>query len=396
MVKVLLGTGLLFIFLLSQICQAQQDYFLGEVKVNSNPLYTQIHIPIPEGTGYVVGERKDPPQILMNLYPIETNLPFREIVVADKFIQKICLVKDSKSVVKAIVDLNTPEYNFDIFSQEKPKAVVIEIRPPRKDIVTALLEVEDAVGLEAEERSLSFGPWQQVPEKKEGIFRITIDPGHGGKDPGAIGPSGVKEKDITLAIAIKLFNLLKKNSQIEVYLTREDDKFIPLDRRTEIANLVKGDLFISIHANAAWDSQVRGMETFYNSRYAYGEGAEKVATRENIALTSDGLPSTIKNIIWDLIQNQYRQESKELSHIVQEKIVQICEAPNRGVKSAPFYVLRGASMPAILVEVGFISNPWEERKLKNPQFQELVASGIYQGIIAYINSFNRKINKVNH
>ena len=159
--------------------------------------------------------------------------------------------------------------------------------------------------------------------------------------------------------------------------------------------MVKGDLFISIHANAAWDPQVRGMETFYNSHYPYGEGAEKVAIRENIAFTADGLPSKIKNIIWDLIQNQYRQESKELSYIVQEKMVQICEVPNRGVKSAPFYVLRGASMPAILVEVGFISNPWEERKLKNPQFQELVASGIYQGIIAYINSFNRKINKVN-
>ena len=112
--------------------------------------------------------------------------------------------------------------------------------------------------------------------------------------------------------------------------------------------------------------------------------------RENAVFGSGDLPSTVKNIIWDLIQNQYRQESKELARIVQEKIVRASNTSNRGVKSAPFYVLRGANMPAILVEVGFISNPWEERKLKNAKFQELIARGIYQGIVTYINSLDKK------
>ena len=264
--------------------------------------------------------------------------------------------------------------------------VVIEIGPPKKDIIAALLNL-DSIEIETDENPVPLGSWQQVSDKVKERYRIIIDPGHGGKDPGAIGPSGVKEKDITLPIANKLAVLLRENLKVEVYLTRESDEFIPLDQRTEIANLVKGDLFISIHANAAWDTRARGVETFYNSHYSYGEGAEEVAIRENAALAAEGVPTRIKTIIWDLIQNQYRQESKGLSLVVQEKLVKTLNSTNRGVKSAPFYVLRGANMPAILIEVGFISNPWEERQLKNVQFQELIASGIYKGIATYINSF---------
>ena len=384
--KMVVGIGLLFIALLAQVCQAQQQYSLGDIEVNSFPSYTQIRIPVPEGTEYVAGEVKTPPQIIMNLYPVKTNLPYREIAVVDRFIQKISLIKDSENVVKAIVDLNTREYNFNIFSQNEPAFVVVEIGPPRKDIVAALLNL-DSIEIEANENLVPLGSWQQVSDEAKERYRIVIDPGHGGKDPGAIGPSGIKEKDIQLPIAHKLAVLLRENLDVEVYLTREGDEFISLDRRTEIANLLKGDLFISIHANAAWDARARGVETFYNSHYPYGEGAEEVAIRENTALAAEGIPSQTKTIIWDLIQNQYRQKSKELSLVVQEKLAEALNLTNRGVKSAPFYVLRGANMPAILTEVGFISNPWEERQLKNVRFQEIIASGIYKGIAIYLNSF---------
>jgi len=380
------GVVFFLITLVTQVSQAG-ELSIDKVKITSEPAHTRIFIPVPEGTGYVAKDIDAPPRLVLNLFPVRINFTCKEIRVEDRFIQKICLLKDSENVVKAAVDLNTSEYIFDISSQSQPSAVIIQIRPPGKDIIPALLGLES---IETEENPPSFGPWQKIPKKKVGNYRIVIDPGHGGKDPGAIGPSGTREKDITLAIARKVAELLNQNSEFQVYLTREGDEFIPLDRRTEIANLLGGDLFVSIHTNATWSSRAKGIETFYNSRYPYGEGAKEVAMRENAALGSGDLPSTVKNIIWDLIQNQYRQESKELARIVQEKIVRASNTSNRGVKSAPFYVLRGANMPAILVEVGFISNPWEERKLKNAKFQELIARGIYQGIVTYINSLDKK------
>jgi len=319
---------------------------------------------------------------VINLYPANLDPLYREIRVSDQFVQKIRLSRDSKNVVKVVIDLNTPDYSFDISLQRESPAVVAEIKSAHEDAIFQLLKQEKNSPFRSETR-----------EDKKGIYCIVIDPGHGGKDPGAIGPSGLKEKDITLQIAKKLKSLLEKNLPVKVILTREGDKYVALDERTEIANMVGGDLFISIHTNAAWDRRVQGVETFYNSQYVYGEGAEEVASRENTVFASETLPSKIKNIIWDLIQNQYRSESKALSRVVQQSLTETCGMVSRGVKSAQFYVLRGIAMPAILVEVGFISNPWEERKLKDPEFQKLVALGLYRGLRNYIDSFNRKVSQ---
>jgi len=363
-------------------CNAYQDYQIGEVKVNSGPDLTTVIIPVKKGTGYVVRELTEPPRIVINLYPANLDPLYREIRVSDQFVQKIRLSRDSKNVVKVVIDLNTPDYSFDISLQRESPAVVAEIKSAHEDAIFQLLKQEKNSPFRSETR-----------EDKKGIYCIVIDPGHGGKDPGAIGPSGLKEKDITLQIAKKLKSLLEKNLPVKVILTREGDKYVALDERTEIANMVGGDLFISIHTNAAWDRRVQGVETFYNSQYVYGEGAEEVASRENTVFASETLPSKIKNIIWDLIQNQYRSESKALSRVVQQSLTETCGMVSRGVKSAQFYVLRGIAMPAILVEVGFISNPWEERKLKDPEFQKLVALGLYRGLRNYIDSFNRKVSQ---
>ena len=378
---------------LSPISQAYQDYSIGKIRAVSNPYSTSIFIEVAKNTGYVARELIDPPRIMLNLYPAKLSPPFREIIINDEFVKRIRLARDSINVVKAVVDLKTAEYNFNIFSQPVPSRVVIYISPQKKDIVAQLLTKEESLKDKFTYTELSSSellPFSNktIPEKKNGIYRIVIDPGHGGNDPGAIGPSGVKEKDVTLAIARRLAKLLRENLDVQVFLTRDTDKFISLDRRTEIANLLGGDLFVSIHANAAWDSKVKGTETFYNSQYVYGEGAEEVATRENAAFSSE---VKVKNIIWDLIQNQYRSESRQLAEIVQNKLVATCSTLNRGVKSARFYVLRGINMPAILVEVGFISNPWEEQKLKTPTFQDNIALGIYKGLASYIKSFNRKV-----
>jgi len=384
---------ILVIFIMVQFlpwrCQAYEDYSIGKIRAISDLSSTSIFIEVSKNTGYVARELLSPPRIMLNLYPAKVYPPSQEITVNDKFVQKIDLTKDSRNVVKAVVDLKIPEYSFNIFSQNLPSAIVINIRPLGKDIVAQLLNKEGPENTAIYSESLPFSNGNVTTKNKNGIYRIVIDPGHGGKDPGAIGPSGVKEKDITLAIARRLATLLRENLNVEVFLTRDKDEFIPLDTRTEMANLIGGDLFISIHVNAAWDHKVKGVETFYNSQYVYGQGAEEVANRENTIFNSN---AKVKNIIWDLIQNQYRNESKQLAGIVQDNLVSTCNALNRGVKSARFYVLRGINMPAILVEVGFISNSWEEQKLKKPEFQEQISIGIYKGLATYIKSFNRKVS----
>jgi len=383
----------LFQALLSPASQASQsiflDYPLGKIRINSCSDFTQIFFQMPPEAGYVVRELTHPPRIMLNLYPANIDSPSKDIIVGDKFVKKIRLARDSENVVKMVIDLAVSEYSFGIFSKKSPHTLMIEIKPPKEDVILAILNKKEDEDKWAKNLS---------SERQGKIYRIIIDPGHGGEDPGAIGPSGVKEKDVTLSIALKLAKLLRKNlSFVEVFLTRDKDKFVSLDKRAEIANQLKGDLFVSIHANATWDRRVKGIETFYNSRYAYGEGAEEVAMRENTAFASDKLPSEVKNIIWDLIQNQYRTESRQFAQIIQENLVDVCKMLNRGVKSARFYVLRGVNMPAILVEVGFISNPLEERKLKSKEFQEIIALGLYKGLARYINSFNKKVEdeKVN-
>ncbi|MCK4418586.1 N-acetylmuramoyl-L-alanine amidase, partial [Candidatus Aerophobetes bacterium] len=193
------------------------------------------------------------------------------------------------------------------------------------------------------------------------------------------------EKDVVLAVAKELAKLLEEEPGVKVYLTRRDDTFYSLNQRTEMANQLGGDIFISIHANATlYNKEASGVETFFNSRYSYGEGAEAVAATENVFLGSEDVSEEAKAIFWDLIQDRYRNESNDLSYLVQEELSETTGLENRGVKSAPFYVLRGAAMPAILVEIGFISNPWEERKLKGEDFRKRIALGIFKGLKAYL------------
>ncbi|NQS90386.1 N-acetylmuramoyl-L-alanine amidase [Patescibacteria group bacterium] len=378
----------LFLIMFAQVAQAYQNYSVGEVEVQSRPSRTQITLRLSEETGYVVKDLLNPPRILLNLYPANLIYHKREIKVEDKFVNKVRLERDSENVAKVVVDLAKDNYVYDVFLLKGPYRLIIDVREAEEDIIAGLLKKEIE-----EERISPSPPSPPSLEEKMLIQRIILDPGHGGKDPGAIGPSGLKEKEVVLAIAKELAALLRKNLKVEVFLTRENDEFISLSRRTEIANQLRGDIFVSIHANASWSYVARGVETFFNSRYVHGEGAEEVAIRENYAPEAEKISEGIKGILWDLIQNQYRSESNELSHLVQKELSRTCGLIDRGVKSARFYVLRGARMPAILVEVGFVSNPWEEKELRKKDFQFLIAKGIYQGLAKHIKSFNEKLNQ---
>jgi len=219
-----------------------------------------------------------------------------------------------------------------------------------------------------------------------GIRKIIIDPGHGGKDPGAMA-FGLKEKDIVLKVAQKVKKLLKKKYNYEVSLTRKTDIFIPLEERTALANTAGADLFVSIHVNAHPNKATKGIETFYLNLATNGE-AMRVAARENATSTHN--ISEMQHILSDLMQNSKILESSRLARFVQSNIISGLRKDNyqvkdHGVKKAPFYVLIGAQMPAVLVEISFITNPMEAKRLRKDSFLNEIANQITAGISAYAN-----------
>ena len=217
-----------------------------------------------------------------------------------------------------------------------------------------------------------------------GVRRIVIDPGHGGKDPGAVG-FGLKEKDIVLNVAKKIKKILEGKNGYEVLLTREDDVSLALEERTAIANTKEADLFLSIHVNAHPEETIRGVETFYLNLATHTE-AMRVAALENATSTHN--MSEMQDILSELMQNEKINESSQLAESVQLHMVdglkkQNFQVKDLGVKQAPFYVLIGAEMPAILAEISFITNPEEAKLMKNEKYLQTLAEQIVAGVLSY-------------
>jgi len=224
-------------------------------------------------------------------------------------------------------------------------------------------------------------------EKEKWEFKtIVIDAGHGGKDPGAVGYRGTKEKDIALDVAKRLEEKLSKNMDVKIVMTREEDIFLRLSERTKIANESNGNLFISIHTNAAEDRRASGFETFLIGPNK-NEAAVRVAARENAVLELEGITgkklSNEDLIQATIAQSAFASKSEQFASMVQKEIKKRVQSKDRGVKQAGFYVLMGASMPNVLVELGFISNPSEEKKLRSPQYRDQLASAIYRAVEQY-------------
>lgn len=227
------------------------------------------------------------------------------------------------------------------------------------------------------------------------IARIVIDPGHGGIDPGAVGKKGLYEKDANLVIARQLQKLIKDSLGVNATLSRESDVYLSLKERTDLANRMSADLFISVHCNASpKSSKSRGFETYFLSEARTTE-ARAVAAIENASLKFDGIETPkneIEYILYDLAQNAFLQESNSLAEFVQNSAERLLSIPARGVSQAGFYVLRGAFMPAVLVECAFLSNPEEEKLLKTADFKEKLAYCIYAGLKEYVVEYERRMN----
>lgn len=216
------------------------------------------------------------------------------------------------------------------------------------------------------------------------LRRIVVDAGHGGHDPGAISRTGLREKSVTLDIARRLRELLTQEG-FHVVMSRDGDRFIPLSRRSEIANREGGDLFVSIHANASRVRSVSGFEVYYLSE-ATDDHARALEAAENASLPSEigkTASSDTEAIVWDLLYTEHRAESTKLASSICQGLKRQLPSQNRGVKSARFAVLKGTRMPAILIEVGFLSNSQEEARLRDPSYRQRLAEGITAGILSF-------------
>ncbi len=233
------------------------------------------------------------------------------------------------------------------------------------------------------------------PISRFGIKKIVIDPGHGGKDPGACGKT-LKEKDAVFEIAKRLKEKIEESSGIEVILTRDDDYFVPLPERTALANYKKADLFISIHANAAFSKGATGFEVFHLSAMASDKEAAALAELENKSIKldgKDGAKDYTQQILADIAQSGFVKESIELASAIQKEVVNRLGMKARGVKSANFYVLKDALMPAVLVETGFISNGYEESRLKDEKFLEGMTNSLCDAILRYKESYETALKE---
>jgi N-acetylmuramoyl-L-alanine amidase len=222
------------------------------------------------------------------------------------------------------------------------------------------------------------------------VNRIVIDAGHGGHDEGTSGPNGVLEKDVVLDVALRLAKLVQTKMGAEVVLTRSDDTFIPLQQRTAIANDHGADLFLSIHANSSPSSSVAGTETFFLN-FTNSPAALDVAARENAG--SDRNVGQLKDLIQSITLNDKIAESETFAQQIQNAIfAQAAKsnavAKNRGVKRAPFVVLIGASMPSVLAEIGFLSNPRDEANLAKPEYRQKIAESLLKGLSQYAQSLS--------
>jgi len=217
------------------------------------------------------------------------------------------------------------------------------------------------------------------------VQTVVVDPGHGGHDVGAVSRRGIMEKNVNLGVAKELRRYLEKESDLKVVLTRDNDSYLELADRAEIANSSGGDLFLSLHCNSWFNDGAHGLETYFLSP-AQSDWAKSVEAAENQAgrpTGPEGDPGDVEFIVWELVQNRFISSSSHLAETIQTDVTRDLGLPNRGVRQAGFRVLVGAYMPAVLIELGFLSHAQEEKRLGDSTYQRELARAIGDAILSY-------------
>jgi len=297
----------------------------------------------------------------------------------DGLLQRISVKQITPDAVRLRIDVKGLKDQPKIVFLDNPDRLVIDLFGP------TTTNGEEATLPKTTRESSAYA--QALPI---GIQTIVIDPGHGGKDPGAIGRTGLTEKDIVLDIGLRLRNLIRDRLNKKVIMTRDDDTFISLDDRTLIANSKNADLYVSIHVNSHPHRATRGVEVYYLGQ-ASDHNARALAARENnVSIQSmENLDRSVKQILFDLGREYKINQSQTLAHFARQSFQSVLDQRydynivDHGVKRAPFYVLLNSNMPSILAEVSFISNPTEERLLAKKEYRQAIAESLFQAIRAY-------------
>lgn len=362
----------------------------------THPTHTRIVIDCSQVREYNTLELREPDRLAVDVLSAQLNplLHGKQIPVQTAYLTRIRLAQRTPTIVRLTADLDWRLIErTNIFTLYDHFRIVIDIYPRSG-------QAQKAVVTEAEEKPPEEKPvippqptragWSLARQLGLGVRTIVVDPGHGGTDPGCIGRSGLKEKDVVLDLALDLKKKLQE-AGFEVFLTRETDIFIPLENRTVIANQKKADVFISLHVNSHPNRNRSGIQTFFLG-LSQEPAINELAALENATSTKtlNQMAETIRKIL----RHSKALESRELAEKIQQNLV-LCvrktypDAQDLGVRGGPFWVLIGSEMPSVLVEVSHMSHAKEEARLKEKSYRQLLVEGIFEGIIAYIKSLGK-------
>lgn len=346
---------------------------LEELRFRSYPSFTRVVIETGAPLGYVV-ERRTGREARVRLSRLSGETSVEE--VRDGFVETIKLERATAETMLLRVTFEGDGGDVRASQLADPPRLVLDFVRP--------------AAAETRERAEVAAP----------LRVMVLDAGHGGHDPGATGPTGLTEKELVLDVTMRVRQLVEERLGIRVLLSRDSDHFVTLRDRTSFANRERADVFVSIHANAHRQSASEGVEIYFLSSEATDSTARQVAALENSVTQLEkpaarsGRTDVLKSILWDLAQSEFQAESSHLAETVLDAMTRALRIPNRGVKQAGFYVLGGAAMPAVLVEIGFVTNPKEEKKLRDARYRDEIARAIFEGLAEYKRRWDQRMRTV--
>jgi N-acetylmuramoyl-L-alanine amidase len=366
--------------------------------------FTRVVLDIGKLREYTFGELRDPARIYVDVLQAKLNpiLQGQSYPVKGDYVSQIRISQKTTSTVRLAVDVDFSRIqSYRVYHLFDPFRLVVDIYPHNAGDVSTPPPADKTppppdksqppVKREVDFKDPNFNGTSMARQLGLGVRTVVIDPGHGGQDPGAIGKSGLQEKEINLAVALAVQKLLREKAGLNVVLTRESDVNPSLEDRTVIANQKRADLFVSIHTNAHRDRKRGGVETFFLN-VSPDPSVVELAAEENATSTKN--IGEMKTILQKIVQNSKIQESRDLAEAMQKSLVRslaqdLPAIQDLGVKGGPFWVLIGGEMPSVLVEISHLSNAKEEAKLRTGSYRQLAAQGIYDGIMEYVRSLGK-------
>ena len=368
-------------------CSGQaQTAEIYDLRFFTHPNFTRIVVDAGQLREYAPMESRNPDRITVDIFQARLNPIVREESAPSRsdYISQIRISQKSETTVRVAIDVDFHRVRrYEVFHVFDPFRIVIDIYPHEKKPAETIKPPQPAQPVGK--------AYTMARQLGLGVRTILIDPGHGGPDPGCLDPTALYEKDLTLDISLRLRDLLKANTGLSVLMTRESDIAVPLENRTVIANQRRADIIVSVHINAFPDSKRKGIETFFLN-FSTDPTVNALAARENATTTKT--IGEMDKIIRKIVQNSKIVESQELARRVQKSLIAAArtrykDVVDLGTKGGPFWTLIGAEMPSILVEISHLSNPVEAKRLREDAYRQAAARGIYEGILAYLQSLGK-------